>query len=39
MSELSTTSNGCTRLQVQLLDMVENSSSLCKSSLGWFFRQ
>jgi hypothetical protein len=24
---------------VQLLDMVENSSSLCKSSLGWFFRQ
>ena len=26
-------------LLVQLLDMVENSISLCKSSLGWFFRQ
>ncbi len=24
---------------VQLLEMVDNSSSLCTSPLGWFFRQ
>ncbi len=39
LSDLSTMSNRCTLIEVQLWEMVDNSSSLCTSPLGWFFRQ